>query len=246
MTTITIDLVLDNNDKIDQGAALAAFQLRLDKINSHSNSLVEALYNNLAKSKIVEHVSRRVISEYTRRQYEACKDCIGDMTLSDFAAFSCNTNPNKSGIGQAAQIDILSQKKFPNIKGLPNHGKQSIKLTSVNGTLTVKECAGKSNLGGIKTFDAIVEEKNENILFVLKTVDLGVFSENEGGGHQDNVQDELARLISVIGSNKLVFKGKPVRVFILVDGRSSDEIVAYCRNIMVSGSIITMGNCEDI
>lgn len=214
-------------------------------------SKVEDLYNNLAIEKTLEKIAEGSISDFTTRLYDECK--IGDMSLEKFAALTANWNPGKCGLGQKAQLLFLGQDKYPNIVGLSNAGKKAIHLYEDNkGSLKIG--VGKStNIEGIKSFDAADYDTNKTTFFILKTVDIGKFSDNEGGGHQDNVLIEIKTFIKKAAGNELSFNNKSVDVVILVDGRSSKKIITRCQEILDNfnhrlpqTTKITISSCEKL
>lgn len=182
----------------------------------------------MAIDEFVKKASEGMISEYSKNAYSVCKPYLGTLSLEEFAARTSNYNPNKAGIGEKSQLEFL-ESKFPSIKKLPSHGKDSYALFKLaNGRYTIIK-GEKTNLGGVKSFDAIADLPNEVIFFILKTVDIGPFSDSTGGGHQTNVQDEITNIISHARQQKLTLDKKPVKIYVVVDGRSASNIIAAAR-----------------
>lgn len=186
---------------------------------------VEELYVEAAIVEFVKKAQEGVVSDYIKNAYMMCKSQLGNMTLQEFAAFVANYNPNKSGIGERSQINWLRTNKFPSLEKLSNRGKEALSLfRQSNGKLDVVK-GKKSNLNGVKSFDAYELTQKVVNLFLLKTVDIGPLSDSVGGGHQTNVQDEVVNFINHIRQQKLSFAGKDVKVYIVIDGRSADTII---------------------
>lgn len=216
---------------------------------------VEKIYNKLAIAAAIEKVKQKKISEYTQKFFTRCKDeCPSDManvSLEEFACSTANWNPGKCNIGEQAQCYYMAKNKFPKICPL---AKKPSKKVSEKSPLYLSQDAGgslsvthsKSNIDGVKSFDAISEDDKCVNLFIFKTVDIGEFSVSEGGGHQDNVRDELKRFISVAKDATLTFNSKPVQILIVVDGRSSKTIIEQCKEALGNSSLIKIGNSEEL
>ena len=162
------------------------------------------------------------------------------MSLTEFAAYTANFNPGKTGIGQKAQMQHLQEGNYPKIKALPSGGKNSVKLMKTGNTVFIVECAGRSNIRGIKSFDAY--DSSSNTLFMLKTLDIGIFSDNVGGGHQDNVRSEVETIIATTNGKVLSYKGKNVNISILINGRSADNLVKHCQSLLSVSTNIVIDN----
>jgi hypothetical protein len=206
-------------------------------------SEVEDLYNELALKAALQKIKNGVISDYTISLYNNLKrvfpDEMKNISLEGVACFTANWNPGKCNIGEKSQIETL-QKKYPTFKKLSSSGKNSITLYRNGETLTAIKGIGKSNIIGIRTFDAV----KEDALYSLKTVDIGQFSDNVGGGGQDKIQTELDTLIDTVKGKKLLFQNKEMKLIIAVDGRSADNIIANCQKIIGNSPNIIIGKCE--
>lgn len=205
---------------------------------------VEELFDQKACDKALEKVISGIISDYTHNFYLAVRSAhpekMKDVSPEKFAALTANWTPGKCGIGEESQIEVLRAGRFPNIEKLAPSGKASIKLHKSNdGTLSIREGKGKPNVTGVKNFDAI-DEGREIIFFLLKTIDIGSFSDNEGGGNQDNVLNEIEIFILTTKNKTLNFRGKEVKFVIVVDGRSADKIIAHCQILLQNVSNITI------
>ena len=214
---------------------------------NNTNESVLEIYNRLAIESFINKAFKKEISENIKNIYDKCKDHLNELSLQDFAAYISNYNPNKAGIGEESQIKWLEANKFQTIKQLPNHGKNSFSLYyEINGSLTIKNT--KSNLTGIKSFDAIafIPNKNEVAFFILKTVDIGLFSNNIGGGHQKNVQDEIISLIEVIRNQNILFDNKLVKFYIIIDGRSADKIIKNAQKAANNDNNIIINESEKL
>jgi len=212
---------------------------------------LESLYHIEAVKCFVAKANKKEISPYLKRAYAASKETFeqsgNNISLEEFAAYNANSNPNKSGIGEKCQILFLSQDKYVGIKALPNNGNSCIKICTEKGKIVLKQGKEKSSLQGIKSFDAIHENEEEITLFVLKTTDLGIFSDSIGGGHQDNVRIELLNLINALKGILLSFNGKNVQVAIIIDGRYAASIIEACKKFIdPKHDNIIIGTCESI
>jgi len=209
---------------------------------------VEDIYNKLAIEKTIEKVKESNISPYTRKLYEECKSQLPGITFEDFAARISNWNPGKTLIGEKAQLSYLTQNKYPKIKKLAPSGKHCISLHKIPNNFLIKN--GKSNIDGIKSFDAINDDGGKITFFILKTVDIGMFSDNMGGGNQDNVSNELAFIIDKLCNNDFIFNNKPVDITIVINGRSSKEIMTACQKIVSNNTAlntkITIATAENL
>lgn len=202
---------------------------------------VEELYNKKAIECMIKRAKKGEISPFIIGAWNDCTTRLPGMDLKEFAAYNSNYSPSKEGIGEKAQLELLKADHYPLIEGLPKNGKNRLSLQEANKVISIIR-GKKTNISGTKSFDAISEDALKVILFVLKTVDIGKWSESIGGGHQKNVCDEIERLISVIGIDALSYNGKPVEIKVLIDGRSSAPIIAICKKLIKSGSIITIGS----
>lgn len=205
------------------------------------NNTIENEYNQLAIQAMINKANERKISNYIMNFYNSCKDKLNGMSLEEFAAYTSNYNVNKSNIGEKCQITYLRKNKFPSIKPLPNKGKDSISLQlDFDDSIFINN--GKTNLVGIKSFDAIADNK----LFILKCIDFGEFSESIGGGHQDNVKNEIKNIINIIGDQKLYFNNNEMEILILINGRLSQNIIDDGKKLIMTNSSITINSCEGI
>lgn len=197
---------------------------------------VSEIYNEKAIEIFVGAANKKKISSYVQRAFEKCKAKLGDMTLEEFAAYTSGIIPNRSGIGEKSQFEVL-EKKIPGLECLRNSGKEAVRFSKKNDRIVIVK-GEKSTLGTIKSFDAIQETDNEVIFHIWKTVDIGDFSDSIGGGHQDNVRNELETLISFAKGHRLTYNGKRVSFAVLIDGRSSLSIIEHCKGVL--------GKCENI
>jgi hypothetical protein len=187
---------------------------------------VEELYMTMAIDELVKRAQDGSVSEYTKNAYTLCQSLLDGISLETFAARTSNYNPNKSGIGEKSQIQWLKENKFPTIEKLPSHGKESMSVSvSSNGKYSIF-MGKKSNLTGVKSFDAIEVLPQLISLFVFKTVDMGLLSDS-----------------THLRQQKFSFNGRDVKVYIIVDGRSAPGIISVaqkaasgCSNIIISES----------
>jgi hypothetical protein len=205
---------------------------------------VERLYHSEERKLFIERAKQATISDYTKTAYADCKSALGNMSLETFAARTANFNPGKAGIGQQVQMDYLRKNKFHKIEALSPSGQSAIFLYDNAGVLALREGI-KSNINGVKSFDAIEETAKTIRLFVLKTVDVSSYSDNIGGGHQKNVEIELTTMIEAIGSNSLSFKKKPVEIYILLDGKSASPMITRLKaNLRPNATNLTVSSCD--
>jgi hypothetical protein len=220
-------------------------------------SKIDKIYDELAIKKLTTKANRRKISKYAKRAYEACKPYLDDnMSIEQFIAFTASPSPGKSGIGEEAQFLLLKERNvFTDTIKLANSRSRSVRLYKdhVGNILCMSQRIAKIKmatnknihlLDKIKSLDGIAIQGLPKFL-VLKTVDVGTFSDSEGGGQQTNVEKELLALIECIGNNNVLYYGKKIEIYILVDGRSSDNILASCKDKNKNPSII-LGKCETI
>ncbi len=186
---------------------------------------VSEIHDQLAIEVFVKKAQEAEVSEFVKTVYSAARHLLGSMSLQEFAAYTSNFNANKTGTGEKSQIQWLKTNKFPTIEKLANRGKKAIWLTRLsNGQYTIIQ-GEKTSLSGIKSFDAMAILPNEVALFVLKAVDLGSLTDSTGGGHQGNVQDEVVRLVEHARQQNLFIGQKPVKIYIVIDGRSAAGII---------------------
>lgn len=207
-------------------------------------SKVESLYEKLACEAVLSRKGCG-ISNYTKNYYEKCRDLypdqMNDWSLEQFTCDIANFNPGKCNIGEKAQISII-QEKNPSFKKLSVRGKYSLSLQKENAELVINN--KKTNISGIKSFDGIDPENR--ILYVLKTQDIGGFSDNEGGGHQDNVFTEIQRILLTVGNTTLTINGYPYKLFIIIDGRSAVKIIQNLQPFIQNSEMITVCQTEDL
>jgi hypothetical protein len=208
-------------------------------------SILDPAFDEEAIEIFVKNVIDKKISPFMECAYQKSKNKLPEGTTFEmFCSCNANTNPNRSGIGQKTQIDFLKS-KFNSAKKLDDRGKNCVTLSKgIGGKVYVTK--GKSNINGVKSFDASYEINNELILCSLKTTDLGTFSKNIGGGHQKNVSTELKQLIMLVKNKELFFEEKKVKIHILIDGRSSNKFILECKELMKNSSTISIGRCEDL
>jgi hypothetical protein len=209
---------------------------------------VEEYYKEYALRATLDKIVSGQTSPYIVKLYQATKARfpteMKSVSLEKTAAYTANWNPNKCSIGQKAQIAFLKQAKFPNLASLPAHGKNAIALKNTSKGVCIG--LGKSDINGVKTFDAIDRGNKKISLFAFKAVDLGEFSDNQGGGHQNNVGIEVKTLILSIGSSALFYEKLPVDVYIVIDGRLADKFIEDGKKLLHKNTCIIIGKCEDL
>lgn len=212
-----------------------------------TNKSVEEVYMEMATQEFAKKANDEIIADYVKNAYAASKHLLfrKDMSIQEFAAYTSNWNPNKSGIGEKAQLEVL-RKKFPNIEKLPSHGKNSISLTGLPGGQYGIVRGRKSNLAGVKSFDMMDSDQKEVRFFVAKTIDIGFLTDSTGGGHQTNVLDELINFLSFATCQKLSFAGKSVKIYLAVDGRSADAVIAAGRKLTQGCAYIVIDKSENL
>jgi len=210
-------------------------------------SKIEEIYDRLATELFVKKANEKLISPYIRKAFIKCQSYLDpNITFEQFAAWTANFFPGRAGIGEESQIEFLKT-KFPSIKKLPVRGKKSLKLfRGTDGGLFIKRSATKSNINGIKSFDAISISDNKIYIFMLKTIDIGSFSESVGGGQQDNAENEIINILDVIGASSFSFEDKNVEIIIGIDGRSAGNKIAYLKEKFPNLSNVTITMCEDL
>lgn len=216
---------------------------------SNTNTLpqsVSALYTQYTIEEFVKRAMEGEVSDYIKNAYDLCKPQLGTLSLQEFAAKVSNWNPNKSGIGEKCQLQWLHDNKFPTIQKLASHGKGTVSLyREPNGKYTIIQ-GKKTNLAGVKSFDAIAITPTEVGLFLLKTVDIGPLTDSTGGGHQNNVQDEIVNLITHVRNQKIFIDGKLVKIYIIIDGRSADRIIQAARKAANGSADIVINESEKL
>lgn len=215
-------------------------------------SIVEEKYNELAILAAIKKVEAGQISEYTVSFYEACKKYKPNFdehcTLEQFAARTANWRPGQAGIGEDAQIEAIKI-VHPDFKGLNNSDKGSIFLYNDNGQMIVRKHSkkiSKTNIKGTKTFNGMNTLKDIIELYFLKTIDIGKFSKSTGGGHQNNVRDEIIKLLENIVNKSFTFDNKPVHFVIMIDGRSAPDYIKDCKPLIHPNDNIRIGTFEDL
>lgn len=203
---------------------------------------IEDICEKLACEAAIFKVKNSGISDYTNNLYMACQrhipeDMVG-ISLEKFACYTTNWNAFKCGIGEKAQLQLLKE-KFNSIKKLPNRGKDAISLyRDTDNSIIIKK--SKSNIVGIKTFDAFYECDEDITFCILKSVDLSTFSNSKGGGHQDNVRNEIIQTIKLVNDKKFSYKNKSVKIRIFISGKGADAIILHCKKILHNSIYLTI------
>lgn len=212
-------------------------------------SKVEELYNKKARKLALEKVKEGKISNKVVLEYQdLCAhhpDEMKDISLERFAALLANWNAGKYGIGEDSQLEVLKE-KYPNLEELANKPDE-VKRRYLSLHKFEDDSLGifegkKSNITGVKSFDAYENRK----FFILKTRDIGMYSDNTGGGHQDNVQAELLILINELKNQDVYFRGEKATFFIGIDGRKSEKLINICREAASGCSNIIIDNVENL
>jgi hypothetical protein len=204
-------------------------------------SSLDQIYESRCIELMAEKANQRIISDYIHNCYASCKHLLGNMSIEEFAAYYGGSNPNKSRAGEKSQIEYLKLTKYPNILKLSDRGKNSITLYNEFGSIVFRKGI-KSNLPGIKTFDA----RSNNDYFFLKATDLGSFTDSVGGGHQTNVKDEVVAFITQAVKLNPVYENKQVKIKIVIDGRYADKIISHCKPLLQNSPSITIGISDTI
>jgi hypothetical protein len=208
---------------------------------------VETKYDELAVKAAIAKATIGKISPYITKMYDMAKDQI-DITLEQFAARLANWNAGKEGIGQKAQATAILSVR-PTFAMLKNAGKGSVFLYDTGNDIVIRkysnECV-KTNIVGTKTFDGKDEDNEWLTLYILKTIDIGSFSDNKGGGHQDNVETEIKTILKNIASRSFTFNDKTVKFVVMIDGRSAKNIIDNCISMIGSSDNIRIGTFDDL
>lgn len=182
--------------------------------------------DELVIQSFIKKIKNGEISEYTKKLFEKASESypeIKKIGIVNCAAFTSNWNAGKCSLGQKAQLQVL-KKDFPSIKALPSRGKNCVRLgqdlNSVNLSLII---GSDKTLPGIKSLDAQSQEDNKIQFFMLKTTDIGSFSDSKGGGHQGNVFSELELFCKTVLNNNIQYKGKDVEFYVIISGRLAEE-----------------------
>lgn len=177
---------------------------------------VENIYTKLALAQAVENCKKREISAYYKNMYvmarNAFPDEMKDVSLEQFAHGNMGYVPGRHGFGQQAQMVYLKQNKIPTLEPLSANGCASISLRKeADGTLYLSQ-GKETNITNVKSWDAYDTKRTNNRvhLFMMKTVDLGPFTDSRDGGHQENVFSEICTMIELVRDNALsqdLFRG---------------------------------------
>lgn len=208
----------------------------------------ETTYNKMLCDEMRIKANRKTISTRLKLIYDDCKDLLPGMSLAEFSAFTDSAKAHIRNLGERAQMKVL-QRKIPNVKKLPNNGFNSIKLHKNGNAISIKKSNENSNIPGVKSFDAIWDNKDENkiYLIVMKTIDLGKYSKSIGGGHQKNVETEILNLISLVNNKNIRFENKNVEFIFLIDGRSAKQLNDKCQTLVGNNSQnITVCSVDDL
>lgn len=191
-------------------------------------SKIEDLIDKKSKKWITKKVkSRKGITDLHNNWYQACSSELGNMSKECFSARLGNSNPNKAGIGETSQVELLQKdKKYAGLIALPKSGKNSIRFyKNKNGDhrldIEDNKSADDINIDNIKSLDALIN----NTFIFLKTSDIGSFSSNKGGGNQDNVKIEIDTFVKFVENKSISYNGKVAQFIIIMDGRLSEDII---------------------
>ena len=177
------------------------------------------------------------------KTWAACKAKGGYLgTLADFAIATSNWKPGQKGIGEQAQIALLKE-QYPTIKVLGKRGPKMASIVDNDGSLILVK-GEKSNIHGMKSLDAIDESDEMITVFFLKTIDIGSFSDNKGGGHQTNVQTEVEAFIKTVAGKSITHDNKPVEVVMKIDGRLAPDIITRGQRLIGEAIGISISSIE--
>lgn len=199
-----------------------------------NNDTIEQIYEREAIKALREKVERNdAISDYKRNQWLAAfsEDERKELSLEKFIVCTSGWDIIKCNLGEKAQTQYL-RTKFPNYIRLAGAGAKAVRLCKDNGKYVLKETKSKGNKDvlTVKSMDGMVAKQNKQVFFLLKTVDLSPFSTSLGGGHQDNVKNEMRIFCQAVANKNVTYNGKATEFWIVIDGKSAKPILDDLKN----------------
>jgi hypothetical protein len=180
----------------------------------YNQRALQAYHDRVESPKRSEHLEL-VFTDY-RNAFPTYKG-----SIQDFAYATWGFNPGKCGIGEKCQLFWIKINRYSDVKKLPtSKGKAAFLEKDAHDNLQVGHVKN-NGIKGVKCLDAFSSDAKTYI--VLKTIDIGPWSDNKGGGSQDNVYMELEALIR--GTSRLHLFGEGAKLLVMIDGRGATPCI---------------------